>query len=36
MKKSDGVKVDHEKKINWLKVNHEKERWGESYHKKEQ
>ena len=30
MRKSDGVKVDHEKKINGLKVNHEKERWGES------
>ena len=25
-----GGKVDHEKKINGLKVNHEKERWGES------
>ena len=30
MRKSDGVKVDHEKKINGLKVNREKERWGES------
>ena len=30
MRKSDGVKVDHEKKINGLKVNHEKEQWGES------
>ena len=30
MRKSDVVRVDHEKKINGLKVNHEKERWGES------
>ena len=30
MRKSDGVKVDHEKKINGLKVNDKKERWGES------
>ena len=30
MRKSDKVKVDHEKKINGLKVNHEKDRWGES------
>ena len=30
MRKSDGVNVDHEKKINGLKVNYEKERWGES------
>ena len=35
MRKSDGVRVDHEKKINGLKVNHKKLRWGESYHKKE-
>ena len=30
MRKSDWVKVDPDKKINGLKVNHEKERWGES------
>ena len=28
-KKSDGVRVDHEKKINGVRVHHEKERWVE-------
>ena len=30
MKKSDGVRVDHEKKSDGVRVNHEKERWGKS------
>ena len=30
MRKSDGVRVDHEKKINGFKVNHEKVQWDES------
>ena len=29
-KKNDGVRVYHEKKSNKVKVQHEKERWGES------
>ena len=29
-RKSNRVKVGHEKKIKGLKVNHKKERWGES------
>ena len=30
MKKSDGVRVDHEKKNDGVTVHHKKERWGES------
>ena len=30
MRKSDGVRVDHEKRSDGLRVYHEKERWGES------
>ena len=29
-KKLDGVRVDHEKKSDGVRVHHEKERWGES------
>ena len=29
IRKSDGVRVDHEKKSNGVRVHHEKERWGE-------
>ena len=30
MRKSDGVKVDHDRKSKGVRVNHEKEQWGES------
>ena len=30
MRKSDGVRVNHEKKSDGVRVDHEKERWGES------
>ena len=30
IKKSDEVRVDHEKKTNRVRVDHEKVRWGES------
>ena len=30
MRKSDGVRVDHEKKSDGVRVHHKKERWGES------
>ena len=30
MKKSDGVRVDHEKKNDGVTIHHKKERWGES------
>ena len=30
MRKSDGVRVHHERKSDWMRVHHEKERWGES------
>ena len=30
MRKSDGVRGDHEKKSDGVRVYHEKERWGES------
>ena len=30
MRKSDGVRVDHEKKSDGVRDDHEKERWGES------
>ena len=30
MRKSDGVRVHHEKKSDGVRVHHEKERWGES------
>ena len=30
MRKSDGVRVNHERKSDGMKVNHKKERWGES------
>ena len=30
MRKSDGVRVHHEKKSDGVIVHHEKERWGES------
>ena len=29
-KKTNGVRVDHEK-VRWVGVHHKKERWGESY-----
>ena len=29
-RKSDGVRVDHEKKSDGVRVHHEKERWGKS------
>ena len=29
MRKSDGVRVNHEKKSDGVRVDHEKERWGE-------
>ena len=29
-RKSDGVRVDHEKKSDGVRVHHKKERWGES------
>ena len=30
MRKSDGVRVNHEKKSDGVRVHHEKEQWGES------
>ena len=30
MRKSDGVRVAHEKKGDGVRVHHKKERWGES------
>ena len=30
IRKSDGVRVDHEKKSDGVRVHHEKEQWGES------
>ena len=30
MRKSDGVRVDHEKKRDRVRVHDEKERWGDS------
>ena len=30
IRKSDGLRVDHEKKSDGVRVHHEKERWGES------
>ena len=30
MRKSDGVRVHHEKKSDGVRVHHEKKRWGES------
>ena len=30
MTKSDGVRVQHEKKSDGVRVHHKKERWGES------
>ena len=30
IRKSDGVKVHNEIKSDWVRVHHEKERWGES------
>ena len=30
IRKSDGVKVHNERKSDWVRFNHEKERWGES------
>ena len=30
MRKSDGVRVNHEKKTDGGRLHHEKERWGES------
>ena len=30
MRKSDGVRVYHEKKSDGVRVHHKKERWGES------
>ena len=30
MRKSDGVSVDSEEKMNGVRVHHKKERWGES------
>ena len=30
MRKSDGVKVDHDKKFDGQRVDHEKDQWGES------
>ena len=30
MRKSDELRVDHEKKSDGVRVHHEKERWGES------
>ena len=30
IRKSDGVRVHHERIRDWVRVHHEKERWGES------
>ena len=30
IRKSDGVRVHHERKSDWVRVHHEKEQWGES------
>ena len=30
IRKSDRVKVHHERKSDWVRVHHEKEGWGES------
>ena len=30
IRKSDGVRVHHDKSSDWVRVDHEKERWGES------
>ena len=30
MRKSDGVRLHHERKSDGVRVNHKKERWGES------
>ena len=30
MRKSDGVRFHHEKKIDGVRLHHKKERWGES------
>ena len=30
MRKSDGVRLHHDRKGNGVRVHHEKERWGES------
>ena len=30
IRRSDGVRVQHERKRDWVRVHHEKERWGES------
>ena len=30
MRKSDGVRVNHERKSDGVRVHHKKERWGES------
>ena len=30
MRKSDGVRVDHEKKSDGVRLQNQKERWGES------
>ena len=30
MRKTDGVRVHHERKSDGVRIHHEKERWGES------